>query len=241
MAIVPNGTRKTMVAQSFGADMMPTDLSGMQQPQQPQSSPQQKDPNITFPQSESLGGMKREEVNDNLPKEQKSESAMDLTEYVSQKLQSFGYPPRRLEQFEDEFVHEKIFPGSLREVMIVIPDKYYALKRRVSDQDFSSIIKEIQEKFGLTFVDAERKDKKISINFTSQAAQDEDENGESSALMGDGLEEVYGPTSGGGEQPKTKRVRSRYTNKQASFIGGSLKAKREELFNIVRSLLEKMK
>ena len=179
MSIVPRGTRRQMVAQSFVRD----DLTGFE--------PELSDENINRLQPEEpvTGEIQTEEV----------QAKPDLTEYIFKTLEGFGYPPRRLEEYEKEFVNEKIFAGGVKEVSIVIPDRYYGTRKRVSDEDFNKMVTDIQENFGLSFIDAERKDKKITINFTSQKQEDtEDE-----IAPGDDLDEVYGQPKGKKAKPKT--------------------------------------
>ena len=128
---------------------------------------------------------------------------MDVKTYVAKKLESFGYPPRRLVEFEDKFVTQKIYPGSVREITIVIPDRYYGKRESISDSDFAKLLQEVQEQFGLSFVDGERKEKQIEIHFTSEkpSLNEDEEN-----VAGDELDEVYGKNTAGGEGEK-KRVR----------------------------------
>jgi hypothetical protein len=210
MAIVPSGTRKIMIAQTFGAEMPPTNFGAFVPTGSPKETgtsaeevPKSLD-EIKLPKPKGSDNKENKGFGDLMGQQQKSDTATDLTEYVFNKLENFGYPPRRLEQFEDEFVHEKIFPGGVREVTIVIPDRYYAMRKRLSDADFSEIIKDIQEKYSLNFVDAERKDKKISMNFTSQKSQSENEE-QPENFGDDGLEDIYGPVQSKSNAPKQKQ------------------------------------
>jgi hypothetical protein len=175
MSIVPSGARKRMVAQqmmsdgnSFGnletENEIPDNIGTMENGLQSQT--------------------------EQIPQEQPSENGEpDLTEYIFKTLEKFGYPPRRLEEFEKEFVNEKIFSGGVKEVSIVVPDRYYGTRKRISDDDFNQMVNDIQNGFGLTFIDAERKDKKITINFSSQKQEEEDD-----VQLGDDLDDVYGPS-----------------------------------------------
>ena len=178
MNIVPSGAKKRMVAQTMMGDgdsfgdletnvEIPEGVTSEIQPETP-------------PQTEQI------------PEDGKP----DLTEYIFKTLENFGYPPRRLEEYEKEFVNEKIFAGGVREVTIVIPDRYYGTRKRISNDDFNKMVNDIQKSFGLTFIDAERKDKKISINFSSQKQEEENEG----VQLGDDLDEVYG-------QPKDKKTK----------------------------------
>jgi len=176
MSFVPSGKRKRMVAQSnmmidgnsFGVfedgTEMPNDMASVEDDLQPQT--------------------------EQIPQEQPTDDGEpDLTEYIFKTLEKFGYPPRRLEEFEKEFVNEKIFSGGIREVEVVIPDRYYGTRKRISDNDFNQIVNDIQNSFGLIFNEAERKDKKINISFTSEKKEEEDD-----VQLGDDLDDVYGPS-----------------------------------------------
>ena len=185
MRLVPSGNRRIMVAQSINPN---------------------QDVGIDFGNGvESLPGMPAEQSisnpeiasQDSLNSSDKmnhhtDDKNQDVTQYIFEKLVSLGYPPRRLDAYEEEFVKEKIFPGGSREVAIVIPDRYYGSKKRLSNDDFSSMIEEIQSKFGLQFVDAERSDLKITMNFSSPTPKSEDD--EDGAFADDILSQTYGPS-----------------------------------------------
>jgi hypothetical protein len=216
MSIFPNGKLRVQVAQAFQQDQAVNQFGNAG------NAPQPPQEDVKFPKGTLTGGIGGDKVEgtpqmatfkdlgvNEEPK--KSDKSNDISEYIREKLESFGYPPRRLEQFEDEFVHEKIFQGGLSEVSIVIPDRYYASRNRLSQDDFQNIVKDIQTKFGLNFIDADRKDKKITMNFNSQPKASESDNEEE--FGGDVLDEVYGapasPTKKKkSEQPKTKEAQT---------------------------------
>jgi len=241
MAIVPSGKRRKMVAQSFGNEElssanMEDSLSGNSPSKTDNSfltedylrdfagqTESGDDPAIAEEGEGHLTDSYDERMED-AKKDTGGRAAEDVGAYIFSKLEAFGYPPRRLEEFENEFVNEKIFPEGIREVTIVIPDRYYGTRKRLSDPDFSDLVKEIQGKFGLNFTDAERKDKKISMNFTSQSIKNEDEEGEESEFAGDVLEEVYGPGN-----PSNKMKKSR--NKTAMTIQDMMKLSKEKLID----------
>ena len=187
MAIVPSGTRRTMIAQSFGRNNESGlgNLSGIENlpavPEEGSASPQQP------PTQEIEQPQKAEQ-----PQQEEQGADDDLTSYITKKLQEMGYPPRRVSEFEDKMVEEKILPGSIREVTIVIPDRYYGMRRRVSGKDLAKLTQEVQAKFGLNFTGADRKEKKITMQFTSQKMNTGEEE-----VPGDYLDEVYGTPTGG--------------------------------------------
>jgi hypothetical protein len=190
MSFVPSGKRKRMVAQtnmmsdgnSFGNFETETEI-----------------PNNLGSEGDDL-----QPQTEQIPQEQPTEDGEpDLTEYIFKTLERFGYPPRRLEEFEKEFVNEKIFSGGIREIDVVIPDRYYGTRKRISDNDFNQIVNDIQNDFGLTFSEAERKDKKINISFSSQKKEEEDD-----VQLGDDLDDVYGPSKDRKGKKKASSVQS---------------------------------
>lgn len=240
MAIVPSGNKKIMVAQSFANNYPQIDFGKAQsQVQPPQQFPDGVNPkDLEMPKGKLTGGI-GEKPKDELPdayKQPKSSEAKDVAEFLFDKLVEFGYPPRRLEQFEDDFVDEKIFPGGIREVSIVIPDRYYASKKRLSDDDFSGIVRTIQEKFKLTFIDAQRKDKKITMNYTSQSEQQPTT--DEQAPVEDVLDEVYGGGSKSKEKSQPKEKPQKQTSKKAETINELIKFSKNQ---IVEELLRSLK
>jgi len=218
MAIVPSGKRKIMVAQhgSFGQqDFSNSQLDNLNL-NKPMVPPQEDSDTSSF-----------------LPKnffDEKTDdtSQMDITEFIFKTLEGFGYPPRRLEQFENKFVDEKLYPGGLREISITLPDRYYSERKRLKDTDISKIVQEMQTTFQLNFVDAERKDKNIKMNFTSQSQKEEGEEGEVD-MAGDVLDDVYG----GGETASRKKK-----SKKAQTINELVKSNKDVIYNLMLSLLK---
>lgn len=210
MPIVPSGTRRIMQAQSFGDTINPQNDLGKLDLGQPTAGDQQ----ITPQNTEQISMEPAKDVEDLKLDINKNEKSSDISSYIFEKLQSFGYPPRRLEEFESEFVKEKFYPGENKEVTIVIPDRYYGMKKGLSEEDVKVIIKEISEKFGLSFLEGDREDKKITLEFMSQQqaqqlAQDEEAN----TVVGDELDEVYGTPS----NEKEKKGKSKKTKAYTAF------------------------
>jgi len=123
----------------------------------------------------------------------------DVLDYIMKKLEGFGYPPRRLNEYKDEFVSEKLLPGDARDVSLVFPDMYYGKGKRLRKEDVNTIIEDVQTQFGLSFKDGERKDKKVFLNFVSQGQEGD---GEEEQGIGDELDVAFG---GGAEKPKAKK------------------------------------
>ena len=201
MPIIPSGKRKIMEAQSsLGSNQW--GFGGGQELDQNDVSPQT---GITQQEeAQPLAGTEEELVQ---PKEapseglEESQGKPDILEYVYKVLEKLGYPPRRLDAFSDEFINEKMFPGGVKEITITLPDRYYGQKKRISDNDLSKIMNSIQEQYGLTLTDAERKEKKVIMNFTSQPQ----EAGIEEEVPGDDLDEIFG-TPKGPENVKQKAV-----------------------------------
>lgn len=237
MVIVPNGTKRVMVAQTFGQTMQ---VPQIEKEMIGQSSSLDGGSDSQSPNNlgSSTGVEQSPQIPNGLFGQEKTDSggddgSPDITDYIYKKLQSFGYPPRRLEQFETKFINEKMYPGGLREVAVTIPDRYYAKRRRLKDSDISKMVEEIGSTFGLSFVDAQRKDKSIIMNFTSQVEKDEEnENGET----GDVLDEVYGGPSS--SETKPKKSNGRNGKKIASTMNELLKDSNNILLQKLLSMIK---
>lgn len=150
--------------------------------------------------------MQEEEISrfdniDNSLKDEKNENTdTDILDYIMKKLESFNYPPRRLNEYKEEFVSEKLLPGSARDVSVVFPDMYYGKGKRLHKDEISKIIEEIQNNFDLIFKDGERKDKKVFLNFTSKGQE-----GDIEEDMGNGDELDVAFGGGTAEKNKTKK------------------------------------
>ena len=135
--------------------------------------------------------------------EEDTDTDTDILDYIMKKLEGFGYPPRRLNEYKEEFVSEKLLPGSARDVTIVFPDMYYGKGKRLRGEDISQMQEEIQSKFGLSFKDGERKDKKVFLNFISQ---DQEGDPEEEQGAGDELEIAFGGGASEKAKPKKKKA-----------------------------------
>ena len=115
-----------------------------------------------------------------------------LTNYIYKKLQSYGYPGRRLDEFKTKFVRETLSPDGMKDVQVELPDKKYndkGLADSIDHEELRDIAQEINKLFGLNFNGADHADGKWTVKFTSQKITNpEDEQGG----FRDGLEEVYG-------------------------------------------------
>lgn len=124
--------------------------------------------------------------------EEPTEGRKTLTNYVFKKLENYGYPGRRLQEFKAKFVRETVSPEGIKDIQIEIPDKKYPNAKGQTDtienEELSSISKEINEMFGLNFNGAERTDGKWTIKFTSADNSDPTDGD----IVRDNLDEVYG-------------------------------------------------
>jgi len=61
------------------------------------------------------------------------EGRKTLTNYVFKKLENYGYPGRRLQEFKAKFVRETVSPEGIKDIQIEIPDKKYPNERGQTD------------------------------------------------------------------------------------------------------------
>jgi len=199
MSLVPAGKTRVMVAQNFsdplseGASLDPISEQGsgpLSQTLEAPEAPQEQSP----PPAETPTPS---------PKKKKT-----LTNYVFEKLESYGYPGRRLEEFKKKFVRESVSPEGIKDVQVEIPDKKYpgpdGFADTIENSDLKEIANEVAQHFGLNFNGAERSDGKWTIKFTSERISNPEE--EEAGLMRDNLDEVYGKPAGGTNDPAQKRV-----------------------------------
>jgi hypothetical protein len=208
--IVPSGTKRKMFAQSLLEDPAQevTFQDGSQFSTEDEfSGYAQDEPSV----EEQAGQAGQEEQT-----EQIDGASPDIVQYIFQKLESWGYPPRRLQQFEDDFLDEHIYSGGGKEVTIVLPDRYWGKKARLKDDDVNATVQEIQNQFGLLFVEAKRTNKQITLEFTSQGAgNSEDEEVE---VETDILDEVYGtPKKGKGKKKAAASTSELIKESQKTF------------------------
>jgi len=219
MYLVPTGKTRVMVAQNFsnplsegfeGQSIMdeemkpPIDTSMSETPETLETGDAM---------NEDMGGSG---VNDDVsiqPEEEeqiapKENGRKTLTTYVYEKLQSYGYPGRRLQDFKAEFVKESISPEGVKDIQVVIPDKKYPDERGYTDtvenEELKEISHEINQAFGLNFNGAERSDGKWTIKFTSADLADPEEE-----ISNDNLDQVYGkPEKSKSEKPQKQPIRA---------------------------------
>ncbi len=205
MAISSSGKTRVMVAQNF-SNLLSEGYGGL--------SVQDED---SGPLSFDTEGAMEEEVEESpvsenvdpevSPEETTEKGKRTLTSYVYEKLQSYGYPGRRLEQFKSEFVKENISPDGVKDIQVVIPDKKYPNEagqtETIENEELRDISREVNQLFGLNFNGAERSKGKWTIKFTSADLSSPKEE-----INNDNLDEVYGKPDKTKKEPNKIRTAS---------------------------------
>ena len=146
-----------------------------------------------------------------------------MTEFLYNKLVGWGFPERRLQEFTDKFIAEKWSSHDVKDITITLPDYYYGGTRRIKDSEIKSLIAAIQEQFGLSFIDLDRNDRKLVMQFSSQAEPSPEEQAEFDAAMGDGLEGVYGSPAKKGKNKSASRYNDMTKATRGSVLDWVLK------------------
>lgn len=238
MNIVPSGKTRVMVAQQFSSPLS----EGFEGSSIADENPLETGENSlgTGIEDNALetGGAMDEDietpgVNDDVsiqPGEEeqmapKEKGRKTLTTYVYEKLQNYGYPGRRLQDFKSEFVKESISPEGVKDIQVVIPDKKYPDEKGYTDtvenEELKQISHEVNQMFGLNFNGAERSDGKWTIKFTSADLGDPEED-----ITHDNLDQVYGRPDKG---PNDKKPTEHKPFKEASTIYEMIKEKKDEI------------
>jgi hypothetical protein len=240
MSIVPSGKTRVMVAQQFSNPLS----EGFEGESIAEEQPLENQLETGGPEDAlETGGamdedMETQGVNDDVsiqPGEDqqmapKENGRKTLTTYIYEKLQNYGYPGRRLQDFKAEFVKESISPEGVKDIQVVIPDKKYPDEKGYTDtvenEELKQISHEVNQMFGLNFNGAERSDGKWTIKFTSADLSDPEEE-----ITNDNLDQVYGkPEKGSKDKSPTdqKPFKAAFTiremiKEQKSGIAGNLK------------------
>jgi hypothetical protein len=221
MAIVPAGKTRVMVAQNFSSPLSEGYEGGSALDDG--SGPISLDDGSG--ELETAGALE-EDINEGngLPEEEtlnddvsmgeeqqvspKDEGRKTLTTYIFEKLQNYGYPGRRLQEYKAEFVKESISPEGVKDIQVVIPDKKYPDDRGYTDtienEELKEIAHEVNKMFGLNFNGAERSDERWTIKFTSADLSSPEEED----ISQDGLDQVYGKPDKGKSEKKPIRKAS---------------------------------
>ena len=223
MILVPSGKARMMVAQQYSTPSMegfggagidgqedgPLNItnSGLHPASELNSLPEEEvgseDLSTEGAMNEDLGA---ESINDDVSIGDDEEAEMSpkenrktLTSYIFEKLQSYGYPGRRLQEFKSEFVKESVSPEGQKDIEVVIPDKKYPDEKGFTDtienEELKSIAHEVNQAFGLNFNGADRAGGKWNIKFTSVNIT----NPEEEIISHDSLDQVYGKPDKGNQ------------------------------------------
>ena len=161
----------------------------------------------------------------------KDQGKKTLTTYIYEKLQNYGYPGRRLQDFKSEFVKESISPEGVKDIQVVIPDKKYPDERGFTDtvenEELKQISHEVNQMFGLNFNGADRSDGKWTIKFTSADLSDPEEE-----ISNDNLDQVYGKPDKG-KSDRQRAIRS------AAGTGEMTKYQKDEIVKKLKKIGDK--
>lgn len=252
MAIVPSGKTRVMVAQNF-SNPLSEGFDGKTISDE-ESGPMSLDQSQDIGQgSLETGGALEEDINENanqtpeVPGVDGNESIINkeedgsaeksnsdrktLASYVFDKLQNYGYPGRRLQDFKSEFVKETISPDGVKDIQVIIPDKKYPNKEGITDiienEELKEISQEVNKMFGLNFNGAERSNEKWTIKFTSADLSSPDEESENN--IADSLDKVYGkPEKNSKPSKKDKKPKVAFT------IREMIKTQKDELITKIK-------
>ena len=220
MAIVPSGKARLMEAQNINSPFISPEEGG--QPSnagissfQPQ---QETKPALDTEEAleEEVGGT--DDINEPALEGREISTPPKkntLTSYIFKKLEEWGYPGRRLQEFKAKFVKETVSPEGIKDIQVEIPDKKYpdssGYTDTIENEELSEISQEVNKMFGLNFNGADRSDGKWTIKFTSMKKEDPSD-GE---IVRDNLDEVYGTPSGGNKEQKAVNASTREMIKSA--------------------------
>ena len=252
MGIVPAGKTRVMVAQNFSNPL--SEGFGGNSAADENISKSSIDPGITPEQGtvpetgiletgrameEDINEEANPTINDDVSIEPgedqevapKENGKKTLTTYIYEKLQNYGYPGRRLQDFKAEFVRESISPEGVKDIQVVIPDKKYPDAKGYTDtienEELKQISHEVNQMFGLNFNGAERSDGKWTIKFTSADLSDPEEE-----ISNDNLDQVYG-------KPEKSQSDKQRTMRSAAGTGEMTKYQKSEIVNKLKEIGDK--
>jgi hypothetical protein len=247
MALVPNGKRRLMVAQSApnpsAASAGELDMEGVQPGQTQMMDEQKSDPaaNAAGPEAaqsnpaEDPAGDLEQEVEQQTNPEQGQEMGRkdgDVRQTVFDFLVGIGYPPRRLQEFKSQFVSETGSANSGTQVTLVLPDEVYGKNMQIPRDQLKKLVQTVEQKHGLSFQDYKRANEQLTLNFmTADAAQQQSLE---DAGPGDILDKIYGKPGGG-------KGRGKIGPKGAQTIHEMIKEGRDRQFAILKQVLGERK
>lgn len=232
MALVPSGKTRVMVAQNFSNPLS----DGFNEVSIADGNGIEPDNRLDTEKAleEDVGGdvvnegvnVEENEVMEPQPQEKGRKT---LTTYIYEKLQTYGYPGRRLNDFKKEFVKETVSPDGIKDIQVIIPDKKYQDERGLTDtienEELRDISQEINKLFGLNFNGAARDGGKWTIKFTSADLSDPDEQ----EIVRDDLDQVYG-------KPDKSKSEQR-SGRRAFTIREMIKEQKNKLINKLKKII----
>ena len=238
MAIVPRGKTRIMVAQNISSPLSEGygDMSIQNDDMGSQSLETGEAMEEDIGDSAGIDNGVNDDISINDEEEQdiapKENGRKTLTTYIYEKLQSYGYPGRRLQDFKAEFVKESISPEGVKDIQVIIPDKKYPDERGFTDtvenEELKEISHEINQMFGLNFNGAERSDGKWTIKFTSADLSDPEED-----ITHDSLDQVYG------KPDRNKNEKEERPMKAASTMTEMIKIQKDKIVNKLKTIGDK--
>ena len=235
MALVPAGKTRVMVAQNFSNPLSEGFEGSSINEETPRSLETEDAMEEDIGDTEITNG-----VNDDVsiqPGEEeqlapKENGRKTLTTYIYEKLQNYGYPGRRLQDFKAEFVKESISPEGIKDIQVIIPDKKYPDEKGYTDtvenEELKEISHEVNQAFGLNFNGAERSDGKWTIKFTSADLSSPEDD-----VTHDNLDQVYG------KPDKSDNEKEQRPMKAASTILEMIKDQKDTVVNKLKTIGEK--
>lgn len=186
MALVPSGKRRIMQAQA-APNPMAEQVGQIELPNVPEQEPAMEQ-GVAVP-PEQAGSQEQDG----------GEPDVRLT--IFEFLEGLGYPARRLQEFKAQFVSETGNPESGAQIAIKIPDEVYGKNIPIPRDKLKELVKIVEQKHGLSFIDYRRSNQEVLLNFVSADAK-----AQQMAQQGPGdiLDKVYGTPKGSrGKKPMT--------------------------------------
>lgn len=238
MTLVPAGKIRVMVAQNISNPSSEGYTGGVPaetpvRPEEEMNAASPADPSLEMeePMGDPMGEQIEEPMEGQVEEPISKKGKATLTDYIFNKLQEFGYPGRRLEEFKKKFVDQSISPDGTETIQIEIPDKRYpdpntGQADTIETEDLGQLVRDVNSKFGLNFNGAHRSEGRWSIDFTTSEVTSE--NGEED-MVRDNLDDVYGTPAGG------KKDDSRF-NKDA-VMETSIKEAKDKIINQLKTII----
>ena len=204
LGIVPTGRRRTMIAQSYmsqpeattGVEMGDVDPQVFEQQIQEQKLEQELDDEQPADNLEQQVDKAKAEQDDTGP----PSLVKFIFDFMSDEL---GYPPRRLQEFKSQFVHESGAKGQPSQYTVTLPDQVYGSDSPIPNEKLKTIVNAIEQNFGISYQDYKRSDMKLILSFSSEdeAAREQMERG-----PGDILDQIYRSKGSGGDNSSKRAM-----------------------------------